>query len=163
MAELDEGNVLNAGKEAASLDGLEDKPKAEEIVSSLLDDLLGALELDEIRLEAKPHDPKLLDIKDKVQADTTLKVLPLAELDEGNVLNAGKEAASLDGLEDKPKAEDIVSSLLDDLIGALELDEIRLEAKIELQEPKLLDIEDKADTTLKVPRDPPSPPCVNCF
>ena len=66
--------MLNAGQKTASLDGLEDKPKAEDIVSSLLDDLIGALELDEIRLEAKPHDPKLLDIKDKVQADTALKV-----------------------------------------------------------------------------------------
>ena len=74
MAELDEGNVLNAGKEGASLDGLEDKPKAEEIVSSLLDDFIGALELDKIRLEAKLYDPKILDIEDKVQADTALKV-----------------------------------------------------------------------------------------
>jgi hypothetical protein len=73
MAEF-EGNVLNAGKEAASLDGLEDKPKAEEIVSSLLDDFIGALELDKIRLEAKLYDPKILDIEDKVQADTALKV-----------------------------------------------------------------------------------------
>ena len=95
--------------------------------------------------------------------DVTLSDALMAELDEGNVLNAGKEAASLDGLEDKPKAEDIVSSLLDDLIGALELEEIRLEAKP--HDPKLLDIKDKvqADTALKVPRDPPSPPCVNCF
>ncbi len=61
--------MLNAGQKTASLDGLEDKPKAEDIVSSLLDDLIGALELDEIRLEAKLHDPKLLDIKDKVQAE----------------------------------------------------------------------------------------------
>ena len=60
------------------------------------------------------------------------------------------DAASLVGLEDKAEAptstatiEKVVSSL--DFIG--------LEAKIELQEPKLLDIEDKveADTTLKVP------------
>ena len=79
------------------------------------------------------------------------------------MLNAGQKTASLDGLEDKPKAEDIVSSLLDDLIGALELEEIRLEVKP--HDPKLLDIKDKAqaDTALKVPRDPPSPPCVNCF
>ena len=62
--------------------------------------------------------------------------------------DAEEAAASLVGLEDKPNAptsaatvEKIVSSL--DFIG--------LEAKIELQEPKLLDIEDKADTTLKVP------------
>ena len=62
--------------------------------------------------------------------------------------DAEEAAASLVGLEDKPNAptstatvEKVWSSL--DFIG--------LEAKIELQEPKLLDIEDKADTTLKVP------------
>ncbi len=62
--------------------------------------------------------------------------------------DAEEAAASLVGLEDKPNAptstvtvEKVVSSL--DFIG--------LEAKIELQEPKLLDIEDRADTTLKVP------------
>jgi hypothetical protein len=41
--------------------------------------------------------------------------------------------------------------------------EIRREAKP--HDPNLLDIKDKvqADTALEVPRDPPSPPCVNCF
>jgi hypothetical protein len=40
-----------------------------------------------------------------------------------------------------------------------------LEAKIELQPAKLLDIEDQVepDTTLQVQRDPPSPPCANAF
>ncbi len=73
----------DAEEAAASLDDLGDKPKAptsaatvEEIVSSLLDDSIGALELDEMRLEVKfqLEDLKLLDIKDKVQADTALKV-----------------------------------------------------------------------------------------
>ena len=55
------------------------------------------------------------------------------------------DAASLVGLEDKPKAPTCATKV--------EKIMCPLEAKIELQEPKLLDIEDKveADTTLKVP------------
>ena len=45
--------MLNAGQKTASLDGLEDKPQAEGIVLSLLDDFIGAL-----RLEAKLQDPR---------------------------------------------------------------------------------------------------------
>ena len=58
------------------------------------------------------------------------------------------DAASLVGLEDKPNAPTSTATVEKDLSS---LDFIGLEAKIELQEPKLLEIEDKADTTLKVP------------
>ena len=60
------------------------------------------------------------------------------------------DPASLVGLEDKPKAPTSAATV--EMIVP-SLDFIGLEAKIELQEPKLLDIEDKveADTTLKVP------------
>jgi hypothetical protein len=50
----------DAEEAAASLVGLQDKPHAEENVSSLLDDFIGALEFDEIQLEAKPNDPKCI-------------------------------------------------------------------------------------------------------
>jgi hypothetical protein len=55
------------------------------------------------------------------------------------------DPASLVGLEDKPKAPTCATKV--------EKIVCPLEAKIELQEPKLLHIEDKveADTTLKVP------------
>jgi hypothetical protein len=56
--------------------------------------------------------------------------------------------ASLVGLEDKPKTPTSAATV--EMIVP-SLDFIGLEAKIELQEPKLLYIEDKADTTLKVP------------
>ena len=59
--------------------------------------------------------------------------------------DAEEAAASLVGLEDKPKAPTCATKV--------EKIVCPLEAKIELQEPKLLHIEDKveADTTLKVP------------
>ena len=55
------------------------------------------------------------------------------------------DPASLVGLEDKPKAPTCADKV-EKIVSPLE-------AKIELQEPKLLHIEDKveADTTLKVP------------
>ena len=60
------------------------------------------------------------------------------------------DPASLVGLEDKPKTPTSAATV--EMIVP-SLDFIGLEAKIELQEPKLLDIEDKveADTTPKVP------------
>ena len=87
---------------------------------------------------------------------------------------AGKplKAASLDGLEDKPKAPICAAQMItiEDPVPVLnyvlvEEIEMRDEAKFQLEDPKLLDIKDKvqADTALKVPRDPPSPPCVHCF
>jgi hypothetical protein len=74
-----------AGKplKAASLDGLEDKPKAPICAAQMItiEDPVPVLnyvlvEEIEMRDEAKfqLEDPKLLDIKDKVQADTALKV-----------------------------------------------------------------------------------------
>ena len=64
--------------------------------------------------------------------------------------DAEEAAASLVGLEDKPNAPTSAATV-EKVVSSLEF--IGLEAKIELQEPKLLDIEDKveADTTLKVP------------
>jgi hypothetical protein len=68
---------------AASLDGLEDKPKAPICAAQMItiEDPVPVLnyvlvEEIEMRDEAKfqLEDPKLLDIKDKVQADTALKV-----------------------------------------------------------------------------------------
>ena len=55
------------------------------------------------------------------------------------------DPASLVGLEDKPKVPTCAATV-EKMVSSLE-------AKIELQEPKLLHIEDKveADTTLKVP------------
>ena len=74
-----------AGKplKAASLNGLEDKPKAPICAAQMItiEDPVPVLnyvlvEEIEMRDEAKfqLEDPKLLDIKDKVQADTALKV-----------------------------------------------------------------------------------------
>ena len=74
-----------AGKplKAASLDGLEDKPKAPICAAQMINiedpvPVLNYVLVEEIEMrdEAKfqLEDPKLLDIKDKVQADTALKV-----------------------------------------------------------------------------------------
>ena len=141
--------------EAASREDIEDKPNAPTSAATFTTEDYASCypDLDSVLVQVivssleAPDD--IIEKLDEMRAE--------AELQQQD---AEEATASRVGLEDKPNAptsaatvEKVVSSL--DFIG--------LEAKIELQEPKLLDIEDKADTTLKVPRDPPSPPCVNCF
>ena len=138
--------MLGASKdedEAASLEDLEDTPKAPTSAATFSTEDYASFypNLDRVLVEAivssleAPGD--IIEKLDEMWAEA-----------EFQQQDAEEAAASLVGLEDKPKAptcaatvEKIVSSL--DFIG--------LEAKIELQEPNLLDIEDKADTTLKVP------------
>ena len=135
--------MLGASKdedEAASLEDLEDTPKAPTSAATFSTEDYASFypNLDRVLVEAivssleAPSD--IIEKLDEMWAEA-----------EFQQQDAEEAAASLVGLEDKPNAptstatvEKIVSSL---------------EAKIELQESKLLDIEDKveADSTLKVP------------
>ena len=129
--------------EAASREDIEDKPKAPTSAATFTTEDYASCypDLDSVLVQVivssleAPGD--IIEKLDETRAEA-----------EFQKHDAEEAAASLVGLEDKPNAptsaatvEKIVSSL--DFIG--------LEAKIELQEPNLLDIEDKADTTLKVP------------
>jgi len=140
-------DVLGASKdedEAASLEDLEDTPKVSTSAATLsTEDYVSFYpNLDIVLVEAivASHPPgDIIEKLDEMWAEA-----------EFQQQDAEEAAASLVGLEDKPKAPTSAATV--EMIVP-SLDFIGLEAKIELQEPKLLDIEDKveADSTLKVP------------
>ena len=135
--------MLGASKdedEAASLEDLEDTPKAPTSAAPFSTEDYASFypNLDRVLVEAivssleAPSD--IIEKLDEMWAEA-----------EFQQQDAEEAAASLVGLEDKPKAPTCAAKV--------EKIVCPLEAKIELQEPKLLHIEDKveADTTLKVP------------
>ena len=129
--------------EAASLEDLEDTPKAPTSATTFTTEDYASCypDLDSVLVQAivssleAPGD--IIEKLDEMRAEA-----------EFQQQDAEEAAASLVGLEDKPNAPTSTATVEKDLSS---LDFIGLKAKIELQEPKLLDIEDKADTTLKVP------------
>ena len=135
-------DVLGASKdedEAASLEDLEDTPKVSTSAATLsTEDYVSFYpNLDIVLVEAivASHPPgDIIEKLDEMWAEA-----------EFQQQDAEEAAASLVGLEDKPKTPTCATKV--------EKIVCPLEAKIELQEPKLLHIEDKveADTTLKVP------------
>ena len=130
----------NDEDEAASLEDLEDTPKAPTSAATFSTEDYASFypNLDRVLVEAivssleAPGD--IIEKLDEMWAEA-----------EFQQQDAEEAAASLVGLEDKPKAPTCAATV-EKIVSSLE-------AKIELQEPKLLDIEDKveADTTLKVP------------
>ena len=136
-------DVLGASKdedEAASLEDLEDTPKVSTSAATLsTEDYVSFYpNLDRVLIEA-------IRSSHEAPGDIIEKLDEMWAEAEFQQQDAEEAAASLVGLEDKPKAPTCATKV--------EKIVCPLEAKIELQEPKLLDIEDKveADTTLKVP------------
>ncbi len=140
--------VLGASEdedEDASLDYLEDTPKAPTSAATFTTQDYASCyqDLDSVLVEAfvssldAPGD--IIEKLDEMRAEA-----------EFQQQDAEEAVASLVGLEDKPKAPTSAATV--EMIMS-SLDFIGIEAKIELQESKRLDIEDKvqADTTLKVP------------
>ena len=136
-------DVLGASKdedEAASLEDLEDTPKAPTSAATFTTEDYASCypDLDSVLVQVivssleAPGD--IIEKLDEMWAEA-----------EFQRQDAEETAASLVGLEDKPKATTCADKV-EKIVSPLE-------AKIELQEPKLLDIEDKVetDTTLKVP------------
>ena len=136
-------DVLGASKdedEAASLEDLEDTPKVSTSAATLsTEDYVSFYpSLDKVLVEAVVS-------SHQAPGDIIEKLDELLDEAEFQQQDAEEAAASLVGLEDKPKAQTYAAKV--------EKIVCPLEAKIELQEPKLLHIEDKveADTTFKVP------------
>ena len=134
-------DVLGASKDEdeAALEDLEDTPKVSTSAATLsTEDYVSFYpNLDIVLVEAivASHPPgDIIEKLDEMSAEA-----------EFQQQDAEEAAASLVGLEDKPKAPTCADKV-EKIVSPLE-------AKIELQEPKLLHIEDKveADTTLKVP------------
>ena len=136
-------DVLGASKdedEAVSLEDLEDTPKVSTSAATLsTEDYVSFYpNLDIVLVEAVVS-------SHQAPGDIIEKLDEMSAEAEFQQQDAEEAAASLVGLEDKPKAPTCADKV-EKIVSPLE-------AKIELQEPKLLHIEDKveADTTLKVP------------